>query len=168
MAQMKADMMNIDKDKTKTKKKDEDDEKVDASKDQATQEVKPDGEKKEEQKVDTSKDQATSEVKADGAEEQKEKVAEEKKKEEPAAPPKIGLLTKAKLSMKEKRSNMSEKFKAKSPKMHEKLTGYADEFSLVWKETFPQTKSVTKDKMDKRKERARIAKEWEEKQKDMT
>jgi hypothetical protein len=48
MAQMKADMMNIDKDKTKTKKKDEDDEKVDASKDQATQEVKPDGEKKDE------------------------------------------------------------------------------------------------------------------------
>ena len=79
MAQMKADMMNIDKDKTHAKKKVEDDEKVDASKDQATQEVKPDGEKKEEQKVDTSKDQATSEVKADGAEEQKEKVAGEKK-----------------------------------------------------------------------------------------
>ena len=47
--------------------------------------------------------------------------------------------------------------------MHDKISGYADELSLVWKETFPQAKSVTKDKMDRRKERARIAKEWEEK-----
>ena len=65
MAQMKQDMMNIDKDKTATQEKE--DKKVDASKDKATQDSKPDGDKKEETKVDSSKDQATSDIKADGA-----------------------------------------------------------------------------------------------------
>ena len=38
----------------------------------------------------------------------------------------------------------------------------------VWHETFPDTGAKTSDRMSKRRERAKMAREWEEKQKDMT
>lgn len=38
----------------------------------------------------------------------------------------------------------------------------------VWQETFPDQQSTVQNKMDKRRERARLAKEWEEKQKEMS
>lgn len=38
----------------------------------------------------------------------------------------------------------------------------------VWAETFPNSVNVVKTKMDRRKERAKLANEIEEKQKEMT
>ena len=38
----------------------------------------------------------------------------------------------------------------------------------MWAETFPNSEHTVKTKMSKRKERAKAAKEWEEKQKEMT
>ena len=58
---------------------------------------------------------------------------------------------------------MSDSIKTKYPKMHEKCSGHIDEFCTVWNETFPSSKNVALGKMDKRRERAKIAKEWEEK-----
>ena len=80
----------------------------------------------------------------------------------------MSFLTKAKLSIKDKKDKANEKFKTKYPNMHEKASGHYEELVQVWRETFPSAKSVTKDKFDKRRERAKIAKEWEDKMATMT
>ena len=62
-----------------------------------------------------------------------------------------------------KAEKFDEKYKSKFPKAHEKTSGYLTTFKDVWAETFPDTVGQVKEKMDRRRERAQIAKEWEEK-----
>ena len=54
-------------------------------------------------------------------------------------------------------------FKEKFPKAHEKSTHYYSSLKDVWHETFPNTNKKIHEKREIRKERAKIAKEWEEK-----
>ena len=68
----------------------------------------------------------------------------------------------------EKANSYSESIKTKYPKTHEKGAYYINMVADVWKETFPNSQSKVQEKISKRKERARLAREWEDKQKDMT
>jgi len=52
--------------------------------------------------------------------------------------------------------------------MHEKGSAWFSSAVDLWMETFPDTKRDVKNKMDKRKERAKAAKEWEEAMATMT
>lgn len=52
--------------------------------------------------------------------------------------------------------------------MHKKTSYCYSYLREVWQETFPNEKEKAKTKIDERKERARIAKEYQEKMKDMT
>ena len=76
------------------------------------------------------------------------------------------------MSMKEraklKLTAMNERYAEKYPKQHEKVAHYAKVFSDVWQETFPNSEKVAQDKMSARRQRAKMAREWEDKQKDMT
>ena len=63
---------------------------------------------------------------------------------------------------------MNERYAEKYPKQHEKVAHYAKVFSDVWQETFPNSEKVAQDKMSARRQRAKMAREWEDKQKDMT
>lgn len=110
-------------------------------------------------------DKATVEKDASATEETK---VEEEVEEKVPVQPKIGLMTRAKLSVMEKTSSADEAFKSKFPSAHEKAAGYYSTIKDVWAETFPHQKSVTQDRMEKRRERARLAKEMEERQKEMT
>ena len=67
-----------------------------------------------------------------------------------------------------KLSTMNERYAEKFPKAHEKTSHYFTVLSDVWQETFPNAEKKVQDKMSKRRERAKLAREWEEKQKDMT
>ena len=58
---------------------------------------------------------------------------------------------------------MSDKYASKYPKAHEKTMHYYGIVAEVWQETFPDSEKKVHDKMAKRKERARLAREWEEK-----
>ena len=58
--------------------------------------------------------------------------------------------------------------KAKFPKAHEKTSAGLNLLVEVWRETFPNAEQNAQDKMSKRRERARLAREWEEKQEEMT
>ena len=51
----------------------------------------------------------------------------------------------------------------KYPEAHKKVSHYFGVFKEVWRETFPNTEKVVQDRMAKRKERAKLAREWEEK-----
>jgi len=77
-----------------------------------------------------------------------------------------------KLTFKEKiaakASEKSEKYQEKYPNAHEKVSHYFGTFIDVWRETFPNAKSKVDGKMNARKERARLAREWDDKMKDMT
>lgn len=65
--------------------------------------------------------------------------------------------------MKVKAEKYDENFKSKYPGAHEKSKKYLKTFKDVWSETFPADISKAKNKMDMRKERAKLAKEFEEK-----
>ena len=58
--------------------------------------------------------------------------------------------------------------KTKFPKAHEKTSAGYNLLKDVWKETFPNAEQNAQDKMSRRRERAKLAREWEEKQEDMT
>ena len=107
---------------------------------------------KEEAKVEESTDQS--------------KAQEETKKESEKVP------VQPKPSMKERFQarcdSMSDKIKEKNPSLHEKGAKYINLCIDVWSETFPNNQSKVQDKISKRKERAKLAREWEDKQKDMT
>ena len=81
---------------------------------------------------------------------------------------KESLSIRFKQKIQERATKYDEKYKLKYPKAHEKSKDYLCKFKDVWAQTFPNSENVVKNKMDKRKERAKIAKEWEEKQKEMT
>ena len=63
---------------------------------------------------------------------------------------------------------LSQRTAEKFPGAHSKVTHYFGVFKEVWQETFPNTERVVQDRMAKRKERAKLAREWEEKQAEMT
>jgi hypothetical protein len=63
---------------------------------------------------------------------------------------------------------VNSKLGVKYPSVPQKATYMFDYCNDVWKETFPQNKSIAKQKLDKRKERARLAKELEDTMKEMT
>lgn len=63
---------------------------------------------------------------------------------------------------------MNSNFGEKYPGMHEKMSKTFSYCSDVWQETFPQNQAKAKKKLDQRKERARLAKELEEKMSKMT
>ena len=92
---------------------------------------------------------------ADDATKQQEATQEQEETKEP------------KLSFKEKCqarfSSINERYKEKFPKAHEKTSHYASVCVEVWHETFPDTGAKTSGRMSKRRERAKMAREWEEK-----
>ena len=103
------------------------------------------------------------------ASEQEDKVEEMAKPEEEVKKViKESLSIRFKQSIKKRASKYDEMCKEKYPKAHEKSMDYYCKFKDVWAQTFPNSENVVKSKMDRRKERAKIAKEWEEKQKEMT
>ena len=104
------------------------------------------------------------------APEQEGKKVEEKTMGEEEAKKiiKESLSVRFKQKLNERVTKYDEKYKTKFPKAHEKSMDYLCKFKVVWAETFPNAEKDVKNKMDKRKERAKIAKEWEEKQKEMT
>jgi hypothetical protein len=63
---------------------------------------------------------------------------------------------------------VNESFGEKFPAAHAKTNACASYMSEVWAETFPQHKSKAHEKMEKRKERAKLVKELEEKAAAMT
>lgn len=67
-----------------------------------------------------------------------------------------------------KMSAINDRYAEKFPKAHEKTSHYVGVVAEVWQETFPDNEKKVHDKFAKRKERARLAREWEEKQKEMT
>ena len=72
-----------------------------------------------------------------------------------------------KLSVKErmlaKMSTYNDKYAEKYPNAHEKTSHYANLLADVWQETFPNSEKKVQDKMSKRRERAKLQREWEEK-----
>ena len=65
-------------------------------------------------------------------------------------------------------ANFNEKLGVKYPSVHSKANSAASYFNDVWQETFPKSKGIAKVKLDKRKERARLAKEIEKKMEELT
>ncbi len=154
LRKMRQDAMNIDKDKTSDK-----------ATDKATE-----TKKDEEKKVDASKDSSkskTEDIVKEASKDQSneaEPIEEAKKEVEEPTEPKLSLRDK----MTAKFSSINERAAEKYPNAHKKTSHYVGVFADVWQETFPNQEKKVHDKMSKRKERARLAREWEEKQKDMT
>merc|ERR1712060_822527 len=73
-----------------------------------------------------------------------------------------------KLSMRDRMANRIHAADENFTKKYPKVGGYLSTFKDVWKETFPNAERKVADKQAKRRERAKMAREWEEKQKDMT
>ena len=67
-----------------------------------------------------------------------------------------------------KLSSVNDLYAEKYPNAHKKTSHYFHTLREVWQETFPDAEQKAQDKFSARRERARIAREWEEKQKDMT
>lgn len=63
---------------------------------------------------------------------------------------------------------MGESFENKFPKASQKTSACFAYVKEVWQETFPDEKGAVKTKMDERRERARVAKEHQEKMKNMS
>ena len=100
-------------------------------------------------------DQTTAEQRAeDGA----------KQSEEPKAAPKLSM----KQRMAAQLAATNERYAEKYPKAHARVSRYCKVLNDVWQETFPNTELKVQDKMALRKERAKLAREMEEKQKNMT
>ena len=70
--------------------------------------------------------------------------------------------------VKTKLGSYNEKYAEKYPSAHEKTSYYVNLLADVWQETFPNAEKKVQDKMSKRRERAKLAREWEEKQSEMT
>jgi len=91
-------------------------------------------------------------------------VKEEKEEEKVPIEPKLSLKDKAKLKM----EGVSGRYAEKYPSAHGKASHYFTVLSDVWQETFPNREKVVTGKMANRKERAKLAREWEERQAEMT
>jgi hypothetical protein len=164
--EMKQNALNIDKDReSETKKPEEKEEQKahDTSKDQASAASQ---QKTQEQEPHVDKEQATTgeEQKATQEESTQEKVEAETE----AAEPKLSMSERIKTNIGERSSAFNEKFEAKYPKAHEKTSYYFKQLKDVWAETFPDEKGKAQSKMESRRERARIAKEHEERMSEMT
>ena len=65
-------------------------------------------------------------------------------------------------------SSINDRCAEKFPGAHQRTSHYAGVLAEVWKETFPNAHEKATDKMAARRERAKLAREWEDKLKDMT
>ncbi len=68
------------------------------------------------------------------------------------------------MSFSEKKTNISKSIEGKFPKLHSKTTGAFYYVKDVWQETFPNEERNVRNKIEKRKELARMQKEMEENQ----
>lgn len=67
-----------------------------------------------------------------------------------------------------KTSEINQKFASKYPKAAKKTSTAVNYIGEVWRETFPKNQEVAKSKIEERRERAKLAKELEQKAEEMT
>ncbi len=154
---MKEEALNIDKEKNVGDKTAAEDTKkktgVDVTKDKTTNDSS-----------EPKEDAAKEEFKAEATDRAKESQAAEEEESKAQAPPRLSI----KERLNAKLSSVNDKYAGKYPNAHKKTTHYFHTLKEVWQETFPDAEQKAHDKISARRERAKMAREWEEKQKDMT
>jgi len=113
-------------------------------------------------------------VKVDSAKATDAESASEEKKVDPEVEKiteeivKVGLKQRLTNKFSETAAKFNSKIEGRFPKAHAKSAYYFNYVSEVWEETFPKEHKRAISKIEARKERARLAKELEEKMEEMS